>query len=453
MSPAFRINGTNSSHVGIFIYEIIPQTNLSVFGTFIGFMQRLKQSIHSLLRTSEKYTKTDMLYLAQGRFLIGSHLVSLIGSFAIAITFAHFLPKDIFGSYKYILSITEVLAALTLTGLSASLTRAVAKKYDGSFVAAFKARLTYSWLFVFLACSGSLYYFLQGNATFGISLLIIAILDPLIRASSLYAAFLNGKKEFACVSKYNIVRTVITTIAIIIAAYTTQSVIGIIATYCVAHTLTTYVLYKKSHQKIENDEQDPELVRYGTHLSLAEILAKVSTHLDSILVFQFLGSTQLAIYAFATLVPNHIRGFSKKVGTLAMSKFSEQSIDYIRSGIFKKTGMFMLGLTGVTVLYIIIAPFIFTYIFPQYTEAILISQIFSLSLIFPAIIPRTVLLSQKAIKENYFLTIFTSIFSIIIITSSLYFYGLIGLAIGRVINHIVLFTVSTILVKNLSESS
>ena len=73
-------------------------------------IKKIKEKIYNLLRWSEKYTKTDMVYLAHGGFWLSfGQIISSLSSFLLAIAFANLLPKETYGNYKYILSIASIL--------------------------------------------------------------------------------------------------------------------------------------------------------------------------------------------------------------------------------------------------------------------------------------------------------------------------------------------------------
>jgi len=64
-------------------------------------IKKLKDKIYRLLRRSEKYFKTDMVYLAHGGFwLTLGQIISSAASFLLAIAFANLLPKETYGTYK-----------------------------------------------------------------------------------------------------------------------------------------------------------------------------------------------------------------------------------------------------------------------------------------------------------------------------------------------------------------
>ncbi|MEK9209084.1 MAG: oligosaccharide flippase family protein, partial [Patescibacteria group bacterium] len=70
------------------------------------------------------YTGTDNVYIAkQGFWASVPYIISTILSAALVVAFANLLPKEIYGTYRYILSIAGLLSFLTLTGMNTAITR------------------------------------------------------------------------------------------------------------------------------------------------------------------------------------------------------------------------------------------------------------------------------------------------------------------------------------------
>jgi len=113
----------------------------------MDLIKKTKIRLYNLLRWSQKYTKTDMVYLAKGgSWLTLGQIVSTIASFLSAIAFANLLPRETYGQYKYILSITSILAIPTLAGINTAVIRAIARGYEGSFIPALKTKIKWGLL-------------------------------------------------------------------------------------------------------------------------------------------------------------------------------------------------------------------------------------------------------------------------------------------------------------------
>ena len=62
----------------------------------------LKQRIYKGLKWSQKYTQTDMVYLAKGGFWLGmGQIITGLASFLLTLAFANLVPKETFGTYKH----------------------------------------------------------------------------------------------------------------------------------------------------------------------------------------------------------------------------------------------------------------------------------------------------------------------------------------------------------------
>ena len=399
-------------------------------------MINLKTKIYRLLRWSERYTKTDMVYLAKGGFwLTLGQAVSSLSSFVLAIAFANLLPKETYGTYKYVLSLVGILSIPTLAGMNTAVTRAVARGYEGTPLPALKTKIKWGTLGSLSSLALALYYYLHHNTTLSFSFLIAAIFIPFLEAFSLYGAFLQGKKMFDVFSRYFASIKIGAVTALILTLLITQNLFFILLIYFLSWTTLRFFFFRKSIQKFKNNkESDTETISYGKKLTLINIIGTIANQIDKILVFHFLGATELAIYTFAIIPPEQIKAVLKNVGTLALPKFSEKSMTEIKKRFFKKIFVFSLSIIAIIILYIILAPFVYKFFFSQYLNSIFYSQIFSLSLIaIPLLIILSIFKAQKKVKKLYWFNFPTSSFQIIISFLGVYFYGLIGIIIGRII--------------------
>ena len=96
-------------------------------------MSTMKARLIKILRWSEKYTKTDMVYLIKNGLWSGSaQFVSAVLGLLASIAFANLLPQEIYGQYKYLFSIAGIIWAFSLTNLSISVTQAVSRGFEGT---------------------------------------------------------------------------------------------------------------------------------------------------------------------------------------------------------------------------------------------------------------------------------------------------------------------------------
>ncbi|XOB41359.1 MAG: oligosaccharide flippase family protein [Candidatus Nealsonbacteria bacterium] len=397
--------------------------------------EKTKNLIYSLLKKSEKYTQTDMVYLAKGGFwLTLGQIISTAASFLLAIAFANLLDPVTYGNYRYILSLIGMLSIFTLSGMGAAIIQAVARGFEGSFYSVFREKLRFGVLASIVAIGLAVYYFLQGNYFLPIPLLISAIFSPLMLASQIYASFLVGKKLFNIQAKYSVFSRIVSTGAIIITLFITKNLFWLITVYLVSHTLLNYSFYIIIESKFKpNKKEDSQTLSYGKHLSLMSIISTIANYLDRILLFTLVGSTQLAVYSFAILIPNQIKGLMKQnVGTLAFPKLSIKPLKEIKLNIMQKFWK-LFFLTGiVAIIYVIIAPFLYKIFFPQYLDSISYSQLFTLSFVtVPITLLSTIFQAQMMKKELYLIRI-VPIVRIILLLFLTPIYGILGVIMGQI---------------------
>jgi len=383
-----------------------------------------------------------MVYFSRGGFwLTAGQMFSSLSAFLLSIAFANLLPKETYGTYKYVLSIASILSIPTLSGMTTSLAQAIASGSDGSFIPAVKARIKWGLLGALASLILASYYFYQADTTLTISFLMAAVFLPFMDSFNSYEAILVGKKLFKTSTKYNIIMKAAATIGMISTLYLTKNIFLIIFSYFILYTVLRFIFLQITIYKIElNHQQDPKTISYGKHLSLMNVISTAASQLDKILIFNYLGAIELGIYSFAIAMPEQIKGLLNNIQTLALPKFTQSTHRENRKTILIKMLKFSVIVFPVVIIYIITAPYIFKLFFPQYLDAVFYSQIFSLSLLtIPAGLPITFLQSQANTKKLWQLNLITPITQIIVMFIGVYFYGLMGVIMARVISRIINF--------------
>lgn len=348
-------------------------------------MDRLKNHSYNFLRWSEKYLKTDMIYLTKGGFWVTfGQMTSNILSLILVIAFANLLPKETYGTYKYILSIVGMLNIFTLTGMNNAVTRAVAAGNDGALRTSVRYQLKWNLLMfaAFLIISG--YYFFNGDILFATSFLIFAFFTPLTLAFNTYGSYLEGKKNFQLASIASIVSSFIYITGILIAILLSGEIVWLIAAYTLTTFLSTLLFYlivlHKFKPKMNTGNEDT--LRYGRELTFIGFIGPVASQIDKVILAHFWGPAQLAIYSLATAVPDRATSFIKNLVGIGFPKFSIKTPEEINTVFYKRIfqGTFLGVLTSVA--YVLLAPYVFKYLLPQYLDSVLYSQILAISFVF-----------------------------------------------------------------------
>lgn len=398
----------------------------------------MKERVYRLLRWSEKYTKTDMVYLARGGFwsVAGQVSASLI-ALTLSVAMARYVPKDIYGQYKYVLAIVSVLSAFSLNGIGGAVLQSAARGFDGALADGFKANMRWSFAIFIGSFALGGYYLIAGNFIIGLAILIGGSITPFLGSSNLYAPFLSGKKEFALQAWYaDFVTNIIPAVALIITAYVAPQPLPLIAVYFGTNLAATAYAYWRTARKLHTAtaRHDPHMLHYGKHLSAIGILNGIAGNIDQLLLFHFAGATDLAIYNFATGIPDQMKGPLKALDTMTRARFANREETDIHSSIRNKMfWLFILSIFTIAI-YILIAPYVYFFLFPTYTDAIPYSQIYAVSLFAMIASPAISYLSaKKKIREQYVASVSVSIFQIIVMSLGVVYWGLLGLIIARVL--------------------
>ncbi|MEN9389905.1 MAG: hypothetical protein RLZZ283_5 [Candidatus Parcubacteria bacterium] len=405
--------------------------------------------IDGMRRRIERYIKTDTTYLFSGGFWLGlAKVVSLLVSFAVGVAFANLLPKELYGNYKYIISLASIIGTISLSGLGTALTRAAARGFDGELDRSYRLSFYSSLVGSFAAIMASAYYFYFDNALLGWSFVIIAIVNPYTNVSSLFRSYLSGKMQFRAQALGTTLQNIIPSVLIIAALFVSHSVILLVAITLVATAAVGLVVewYARAVYKT-NNERDPQAAQLATHTSVLNFMGAFASKIDAILVFQNMGGTALAIYAFAAAMPETIRGSLKIITSLAVPKFATMTSDDISKSLVQKALPSTVLIACITILYIVLAPFVFTIFFPKYMDSLLYSQVYALTILFSAPLITAYFDSQLAIYERYVLGISGAIGQTILAVGGLYFFGLWGVIASRILYRIFMIILSVYLIR------
>lgn len=413
-------------------------------------MKKAIDRIKAILIWSQKYTKTDMLYLAKGGiWLTLGDVVASSLSFVMAIAFAYYISKDVFGTYKYILSITGLLSIFALSGLDTALKRSVAQGNEGSLVPTTITAMRWATLGSICSIGVSLYYFFNQDNILGWAFMLVAIFLPFKDNFSFCLTFIDAKKLFKTRVIYSLIINITSSALLILTVIISKNLFVIIGAYFIPRILVTLLFFIKTVRSIpSNAKSDPGITNYGKHLSVLRILGLVAEQLDTILLWNLLGASSVAIYSFALSPTNQIRSFLNVISTLAFPKLAQNSLEELRRTLPGKLMTMFIIVAIITISYIIAAPFLFRIFFPKYIDSVIYSQVFSLSLLF---MPRNILLDTMTAhgekKKLYMLSLAGSGVRIVLMLIFVRIFGIWGAIGSYLLAGISSFTLSTYLFK------
>jgi O-antigen/teichoic acid export membrane protein len=293
----------------------------------------------------------------------------------------------------------------------------------------------------------STYYFLNENFVLGSGFLLIGIFVPLNNTLNTYGAFLQGKKDFRANYLYGLGWNLPFYAVMIFASFFFKIALVLLFANLISQAIGLFIVYKRTLRVYKPDTLvDRSAISYGKHLSAMGWFGAIVTQIDMVFAFHYLGAVDLAIYSFATAIPERLSSLLKFLPSAALPKLSEKSPDEVRSALGKRVWIVIFGAAVLTVVYIVFAPFIFHYLFPTYEAAIKYSQIYAFMIIASISgLFSTALTAQGNIRGLYFFNIGSSVIQLIIQLVGAAFFGLIGLVFAKLASSFISFALSIIL--------
>ncbi|MFW0871391.1 MAG: oligosaccharide flippase family protein [Patescibacteria group bacterium] len=360
----------------------------------------MKASIVRLLRWSERYTRTDMVYLAKNSsWVFLGQLATSLSAFIVMVALANMVDKGEYGEYRFIIAIILILAIFTLPGMQTALVQSTARGHEGQLDTIVRVRIKWGLLATFFAWLLSAYYFYQANTSLGYSFAIVGAFMPLYGVYFSYFFYLQGKQLFDQAALTQAAARVIFMIVMIGTAFIAPTATYLIAAYMIATIAMQYAGYlwtKKHHRYPQNIDGDA--IAYGKYLTLYNATPNtIATQIGIVAIWYFMGDVEAAVYAVAMMIPMEFNRLGSIFNQVATPRMSQKEIDV--PALFRKIFKFELVLIATWLLYALLAPYIFALFFPTYSEAVDFSI---LAMLMVLLVPRMVLrgyLNAKKMRQ------------------------------------------------------
>ncbi|MDB5244342.1 MAG: hypothetical protein JWN18_212 [Parcubacteria group bacterium] len=374
----------------------------------------------------------DTQYLLQGTFWSSlAQIVITLSALSLSIILSRHLPKEVYGQYKYVLSLISLLSMFSLSSVGTAVLQSTSRGYEGALQEGFRSNLRWSLPMVLGALGLGSYYLLQGNVALGVSVLIGGTFAPFISSASIASSFLIAKKDFEGLAFYgSILSTFIPASALMLTALLTKNFIILVAVYFFftagSYLFTYFYALKKHHPDPTN--VDAGMMSYAKHLSVIGVLGGLAANIDQVLLYHFVGPIELALYNFAIGIPDQSKGPLKNIDSMLQARFANHLPANIRTNMRTKALLLLAFGAICASAYILCAPYIYLLLFPAYIEAVPYSQVYALTfLTFPFIPSLSYLSAKRLIKEQYINNFVSSTLRITFIAIGVIYAGLWGL--------------------------
>ena len=391
-----------------------------------------RNNLDRALLWSQRYTRTDMRYLARGGFwLLGGQGFQSLLALGTMSAFAYFATQETFGTYQYILSVASIASIPALPGLNSALVRAVARGHEGTLLTVARARFQWSLIGSAILASTSAWYALNANLTLALSFGVVAIILPFWRTGELFPYFWQGRSDFRRATLLDGASAAIPTAVLIGLIIGDAPIVLLMGLYLGVNAATRWLAYHYSKQRMNNSPADPEAITLGKHLSLMGALKLGADHLDKVILWHFLGPATVAIYTFALLPSQRLLSFLP-IQELALPKISALGDKHeAYRGLTRKFFLMVLALIPIVAFAVLAAPLLYQLIFPAYAESVPLFQALALTaLLVPFSLFESALLAQNKKRPLYILQIAPSVTRIVLYIALIPFMGVWGVVVA-----------------------
>ncbi len=371
--------------------------------------KKAQKHLTTFLRFLERYTGTDMVYLVQGGFWLSvAQLGTSLSGFFLVTILANILPPEKLGEYRFLITGFTLISIFALPGMRTALRESTPKGFRGNLSYSFWIVVRWGVLGSAISLFASAYYFLHENVALAIGFLVIACASPLYNASTVYLEYLTALKKLRHTTVYTIIsRAILAMLTAGVAFLFPEYSWMILTAFLFGNIIPNLYFHFKTAREVERGDTnvDRGLTAYAGHITAMTALGLVAGQLDKIFVWKFIGAEGLALFFIAYSIPLAMSQYLLIIPTMAFAKFGEKDPKLIRRTLLSKTLKYMLVIATIVLLYIVVAPYIFSLIFPKYLTAVPYTQALALVVLSSAFLPiKTYLTTLKKTRELYILS-------------------------------------------------
>lgn len=397
--------------------------------------------VNSFLGKAERYFKTDISYVIRGgTWLSGGQGVSTLLSFIVAVAFANLLPKETYGTYKYILSVVGILSITTLPSMTTAILQAVSRGTDGAYIKGVREKIR--WGTIGAAggvCLGVYYLLVGGNLTLGYGMLIISPFIPLIEGFSIWGSVYSGKKQFKESVYYNSLVQIVATLGTILAITLSKSIFLVLFMYGLTYSLSRYLIHRhvlREFPQTATGIDSEDTIRFGKNMSIVSILGILVDQLDTILIWHFMGAEWVASYAFAIATTTPAKTLMKSLINLAYPKLAEKDTATLKHTIGEKVLKSTIFFVPFTLIYIALLPLLYKIFFPQYLDGVIFAQVLGLIfLFFPGKLYGIAVTTRVERKPTYILNTINPVINLLMLVILVPFFGIWGAVASHILEY------------------
>lgn len=312
-----------------------------------------------------------------------SHGIAVLRGIVTGYLIARLFPRSLYGEYQLVITVVGTLSILGLPGLHTALVRAIAQGHRGVVRAVLPRYVTITLLGSLILIGIAGIATMRGEAGLLPLFLTAALLFPLHHTGALlFGSIAVGEQRFDWTLRTSLVWSTLVILATIGILITSPSPSLLLLVSLGIPGVIYLVVGMALLRRYPPASGVRDTLQYGLRLTFATLPVNAVWYLDKLLISGQLGLDQLAVFSVALLIPEQVKTWGKELlpVTLVRQARGEDSLARRRKllrVVAVLTALFALGIAA----YIALAPWVFPFLFPNYPEAVILTQVAAVTLI------------------------------------------------------------------------
>lgn len=330
-----------------------------------------RHRLSALVRRLGKRFGIDATYFVKSSLTVTlTYGATVLSGLVTGYLVARMFPPELYGGYKFVLSIVGIVSMISIPGLASAISRDIARrgrdKTPLRWTLSTNVLLCLAGALILLCMIGVLPLW-HRTELWPLFVIAALLFIPNQVGSTFLSGIVTGTEKFGLNLRITMVSSLIVIPTVLLMLWLHPSAEILMAlTIGVPSLLYLWVL-RKEIKKYPSRERSNDVTAYGVQLSINTIPVTVANYVDDLLISALFGLTNLGIFSAAVLIPEQIKTWSKYLlpVTFARQAAGDDSAARRRKmlrAVGLGTAVFAAGIA----LYVLVAPWLLDVLFPRY---------------------------------------------------------------------------------------
>ena len=222
--------------------------------------------------------------------------ITTAAALALSIVFTRLGSMELYGQYLFVLAMFGLFSIISIPGVRTVIFRTTSQGHEGVYRKATKFSFLLSLLGIPLLVATGVFFYLFKTKILGTSLIVFALFFPFVESLQNWMLFLKGRSEFRKLAFYNLIKILISLIAVTLSIIFTKNIIVILAAYFLVNSGFNILYHFQSVRLLRNDKLDHDWKKQSYALTIMGLSSIIFGRVDVVLIGSLLTFEQVAIY-------------------------------------------------------------------------------------------------------------------------------------------------------------